>query len=1117
MGETLSLLLGKVHFLGPHSWTALMLPVQLELRRGPFCVVGALSKEGLVTDVAMTSQGQVRINIYNSTAEVYTLSAKLAVVQVFGVRDLIVSRIGEGEKQEEPRGLRGVKRPLKERGDAKVTGGARTGTATAKDPAEDPGLHVREVEDAGQGGRLLAGGPGPQVRELEVVVLEARCGLEGQGRDGKQEKGGVTGDTEGVHPVKSKITEVSVGNVGPNLGVGGGVWGVELQTAVSGELPGVLTTEAGRPAEVDSKWLQRAPLGEDLEKAVGGQGSHGQSMEQLGSKLQEEMLRDFPGLAGGPAGGVNNKARSLEVQGVELLVDVPKCRGKKTPIGVERTADKGQVEAQLMEYLALGYLEEVGLGTDCYLSPLLPLRKPSGRYRFTNDFRELNAFYKGRLAGCTGQIDVKRVVRNIPLSTSLFCSLDISDAFFQVPLAVACQWLMGFSWYHRRFVWKVIPQGFFLSSIWFGERIAEILGKVPGVVTYADDILICGEDFRRLHKRVRSVCSILGEFGFTISSSKCTWCTASVSFLGYTISKDRWSLEGYLKEKRSCFPSIRCYKSLQRVIGVLSYCRNMVPRLEEHLKGLRDKLAACKYRRQGEDWWSAVEGESLRLVDRLLAGRLNLLLPGGNPIQFTLETDWSGEYAAYILFADVEEDSGGVQVKKTRRLVDMGSRVVNNCTSSFLGELKAVKWACSSTRHYRGDVPTVLHVDNEAVVHALGHRPWVDSDIRVMRVLAWLGDNEPGILPRYLPGSKNVGADLLSRPVGHPSVQDLMQPLRYRDTGEEDKCLQVGVRTGRAVGLVEMERVWENDIHLGHPGIELTWQNAKERGLQVSKAEVRDRVKKCRACMSFGRAQKTRMKHLPVEVTAPGSLLVCDVLGPLPRSREGLQYVLVVVDALTRVSEHYPMLGCCSSEVIEKLSIWVEGRGMATHILFDNAPYFTSNEMSRWAANLSIGLWFTVPYRHSSLGLAERAIGTLLGRIRRMTMGLSPTRWPECLQVATQVINTWHHKGINMIPNTAWGGGPEVWGRLREQELNRLEQRNSREGRKEPPEYAVGQTVWVHYKAWADNPEKLGAQWRGPCQLVQSLSSSRWEVLMEEGTRLVAHVESLRAYLAGSL
>lgn len=53
----------------------MMLPVQLELQRGSFGVVGALSRNGLITGVAVTSQGQVRVNVYNSTAELYTLSA----------------------------------------------------------------------------------------------------------------------------------------------------------------------------------------------------------------------------------------------------------------------------------------------------------------------------------------------------------------------------------------------------------------------------------------------------------------------------------------------------------------------------------------------------------------------------------------------------------------------------------------------------------------------------------------------------------------------------------------------------------------------------------------------------------------------------------------------------------------------------------------------------------------------------------------------------------------------------------------------------------------------------------------------------------------------------------
>lgn len=96
-------------------------------------------------------------------------------------------------------------------------------------------------------------------------------------------------------------------------------------------------------------------------------------VEQWAVQLRSEMLGVFPGLGMDETSKGEKRAKSLEVKRVQLLVDTPRSWGKKTPIGVGKSADKGQIEAQLLEYLAFGFLKEVGLRRDCFLSPLLPL------------------------------------------------------------------------------------------------------------------------------------------------------------------------------------------------------------------------------------------------------------------------------------------------------------------------------------------------------------------------------------------------------------------------------------------------------------------------------------------------------------------------------------------------------------------------------------------------------------------------------------------------------------------------------------------------------------------------------------------------------------------------
>ena len=49
------------------------------------------------------------------------------------------------------------------------------------------------------------------------------------------------------------------------------------------------------------------------------------------------------------------------------------------------------MEAQLGDYVRRGYIREVGIGERLYMSPLLPIQRQDGSYRFVNDYRRLNA------------------------------------------------------------------------------------------------------------------------------------------------------------------------------------------------------------------------------------------------------------------------------------------------------------------------------------------------------------------------------------------------------------------------------------------------------------------------------------------------------------------------------------------------------------------------------------------------------------------------------------------------------------------------------------------------------------------------------------------------------
>ena len=147
-----------------------------------------------------------------------------------------------------------------------------------------------------------------------------------------------------------------------------------------------------------------------------------------------------------------------------------------------------------------------------------------------------------------------------------------------------------------------------------------------------------------------------------------------------------------------------------------------------------------------------------------------LVLPGGKSdrFAFTIESDWSSKYAGYMLFASRNGEE---------KLLDMGSRRQKIVSSSYLGELDALVWACKRTKAFRESIPLVVRTANHALVAKWRSHNLYDSDVRIFRRWSWLVSNEQELMIEFMPGTENAGADLLSRPISGLRSEDTSGPI----------------------------------------------------------------------------------------------------------------------------------------------------------------------------------------------------------------------------------------------------------------------------------------------------------------------------------------------------
>ena len=148
--------------------------------------------------------------------------------------------------------------------------------------------------------------------------------------------------------------------------------------------------------------------------------------------------------------------------------------------------------------------------------------------------------------------------------------------------------------------------------------------------------------------------------------------------------------------------------------------------------------------------------------------------------------------------------------------------------------------------------------------------------------------------------------------------------------------------------------------------------------------DVADFCRSCEVCQKFRRQQKTNAPMMPFPVIAePFQRIAMDIVGPLPRSRSGNRYVLVVCDYATRYPEAVPMKTIDAGAVAEDLIKIFSRVGLPKEILTDQGSNFQSELLAELYRLLHISPLRTTPYHPQTDGLVERFNKTLKDMLKK--------------------------------------------------------------------------------------------------------------------------------------
>ena len=440
---------------------------------------------------------------------------------------------------------------------------------------------------------------------------------------------------------------------------------------------------------------------------------------------------------------------------IELTSNKPQIQ-KYIPIA---QSVREQVKAILDQMIEYDILRECNEPSPVVSNLLITKKKDGQSIRILLDGRLLNSITK-RLP--TNLVTHQELCAHMQ-GRNRVTTIDLSDAFFQIPLAPAAQPLTAFysPAHGKRYCFKRCPQGLKNSPLHLKILMDKLFGDMASdVIHYADDIMIATNgSFREHLKVVEKVLKRLVVGKIKIRPQKINLDRKTVEFLGMVWTEGKLSIPEAKVLAFKNLPSPNTPKKAKSVICALAYYRKFVPNFAQLSQPIMDlsTLHAKEFK------WTPEHETLFRKLIKQICTHATVHLPDPKK-PYYVQTDASNYCGAGKLFQK-DEEGNELLIACVSRTFTKTERAYSTIKKEVLALLYTLRTMDFFIR-YSNDLKILT--DAQGILFLSMCK---DSQGILMRFSLELSKYDAEVI--HVPGVNNEVADVLSRHhVGIDQIQD---------------------------------------------------------------------------------------------------------------------------------------------------------------------------------------------------------------------------------------------------------------------------------------------------------------------------------------------------------